>query len=243
MSTTPPAPEPRATEAVFDRLMAGILGGDYPPRSTLPAERELASTLGTSRPTLRAALRRLAGWNVVAARGGSGVVVLDRREWTVEVLPAYLRFGTGDMGGAERIELVRELLRLRRVLVREILGVVATRVRPERIPAARSAFRRAWQSRGDAERFPQDDLDAIRITVEAADFVPAVWLLNRLAGVYHDVGRLLPGAATPPEDYLTTHEGLLDAIGRGDRAATVAIMDAYLVDHDRRLLSSLEGTQ
>ncbi len=238
---TPPEKQPATStaEAVFERLLSGIMQGTWPPRSRLPAERELAGIMGTSRPTLREVLRRLAGWNVVAVRGGSGAVVRDRREWAIEVLPAYLRWGISDMQGPQVVELVSELLRLRRVLVRELFGVVATRVRPERLPAAREAFRQAWDARDDADRFLLADFDAIRRTVEAADFIPAVWLLNRLSSVYLDIGRFLPGASAAPDDYLTTHERLLGALARGDADASVAIMDAYLAHNDQHLLDSL----
>jgi len=45
-------------------LIVAILGGDYPPGSILPAERELATRLGVTRPTLRESLQRLGrdGW-------------------------------------------------------------------------------------------------------------------------------------------------------------------------------------
>ncbi|GAB4212387.1 MAG: fatty acid metabolism transcriptional regulator FadR [Roseiflexaceae bacterium] len=59
--TSPPArPLAHAEQA----LLTAILEGIYPPGSVLPAERELATRLGVTRPTLREALQRLArdGW-------------------------------------------------------------------------------------------------------------------------------------------------------------------------------------
>jgi GntR family negative regulator for fad regulon and positive regulator of fabA len=49
-------------------LVTAILDGTYPPGFSLPAERELAASLGVTRPTLREALRRLEsdGWLWVA---------------------------------------------------------------------------------------------------------------------------------------------------------------------------------
>ncbi|MBK8989150.1 MAG: fatty acid metabolism transcriptional regulator FadR [Chloroflexi bacterium] len=48
-------------------LVQAILDGDFPPGSTLPAERALAEQLGVTRPTLREAIQRLArdGWLTV----------------------------------------------------------------------------------------------------------------------------------------------------------------------------------
>src|SRR5262245_40946618 len=84
-------PTPTAINSVFDTLVHDIVRGTYPAGSRLPAERELARMLGASRPTLREALRRLAEWNLVFARRGSGIAVREERDWMIEVLPAYLR--------------------------------------------------------------------------------------------------------------------------------------------------------
>jgi GntR family negative regulator for fad regulon and positive regulator of fabA len=58
--TTPPKP----AELTENRLIDAILEGHFPIDSNLPAERELASQLGVTRPTLREAMQRLArdGW-------------------------------------------------------------------------------------------------------------------------------------------------------------------------------------
>jgi GntR family negative regulator for fad regulon and positive regulator of fabA len=58
--TTPQKP----AEFTENRLIDAILEGHFPIGSTLPAERELATQLGVTRPTLREALQRLArdGW-------------------------------------------------------------------------------------------------------------------------------------------------------------------------------------
>ena len=49
-------------------LLAAILDGTFPPGTSLPGERTLATQLGVTRPTLREALQRLAGdgWLTVA---------------------------------------------------------------------------------------------------------------------------------------------------------------------------------
>lgn len=57
-------PPPRPAELAENRLIEAILSGVFPPGSTLPNERDLATRLGVTRPTLREALQRLArdGW-------------------------------------------------------------------------------------------------------------------------------------------------------------------------------------
>ncbi|MEL6179659.1 MAG: GntR family transcriptional regulator, partial [Myxococcota bacterium] len=79
------------TQGVFEALLSGIIEGDYVPGARLPAERDLAQQLGASRSALREAVRRLTAWRLVEPRRGSGVVVRDRNEWAMEVVPAYIR--------------------------------------------------------------------------------------------------------------------------------------------------------
>ena len=55
---------PRPAELTETRLVEAILDGRFPAKSNLPAERELSTQLGVTRPTLREALQRMArdGW-------------------------------------------------------------------------------------------------------------------------------------------------------------------------------------
>ena len=57
-------PPQRPAALTENRLIEAILGGEMPINSLLPAERELATQLGVTRPTLREALQRMArdGW-------------------------------------------------------------------------------------------------------------------------------------------------------------------------------------
>ena len=150
------------SESAFEALLADIVQGTFPAGSRLPAERDLAKTLGTSRPTLREALGRLAAWNLVDPRRGSGVVVRDRRDWSIEVLPAYLRHG-GWMasGDTSLVTLLEDLLALRRSLLLESVGLVAKRLPPGAEIVGLTA-EQAWELVDwEAERFRRS-VDASR---------------------------------------------------------------------------------
>jgi DNA-binding FadR family transcriptional regulator len=68
----------RLYRQIAEQLRTLITGGEFPPGSRLPAERDLARELGVSRPSVREALIALEveGW--VEVRVGSGVYVLER---------------------------------------------------------------------------------------------------------------------------------------------------------------------
>ena len=66
-------------EHVADRLVTAIALGEFVPGQRLPPERELATTLGVSRTTVREAIQRLAAMDYVEVRRGrtGGAFVLE----------------------------------------------------------------------------------------------------------------------------------------------------------------------
>jgi GntR family transcriptional repressor for pyruvate dehydrogenase complex len=73
---------PRISDAVAASLERRILEGSLRPGDRLPPERELASELGVSRPSLREAIQKLASKGMVQSRQGGGTYVTDRLEST-----------------------------------------------------------------------------------------------------------------------------------------------------------------
>jgi GntR family transcriptional regulator, transcriptional repressor for pyruvate dehydrogenase complex len=236
--TPAPPPGQTAIDAVFDALVADIVRGTYPPGSRLPAERDLARMLGASRPTLREALRRLAEWNLVAARRGSGVAVREIREWMIEVLPTFLRHARPGAGHTI-LDLVRDILLLRRLSMVNMLRMMGSRVPAGGTAVAREHVERAWAMRSNTAAFAAEDFQVIRALCEAASSFPAMWMVNRISGVYLDLARSLAGAIPPPSEYVAAYGKVLDHIDKGDAEAAARELDAYLDRHDQKLLTLL----
>jgi GntR family negative regulator for fad regulon and positive regulator of fabA len=86
--TAPQRPAAYAEQA----LVTEILNGTYPPGSKLPAERELATLLGVTRPTLREALRRLESDGWLCVQQGKPTQVNDFwREGGLNLLSSLVR--------------------------------------------------------------------------------------------------------------------------------------------------------
>jgi DNA-binding FadR family transcriptional regulator len=220
---------------VFDRLLSDIVSSKYPPGARLPAERDLSRILGASRPTLREALRRLGEWGMVQPRRGSGVEVRPIFEWSIDVLPAYLRLGAPlDTLGP----LVRDVLALRKVVLLEVIRLVAPRLDAKKLLPARAAVERAWAARNDIATFVAEDFECIRAIGRAAGALPALWMLNTISGVYLEIAKTMTGAATVPDDYLDTYRSVLAALERGDGAAACSGLGSYFDHYDRRLLAA-----
>jgi GntR family transcriptional repressor for pyruvate dehydrogenase complex len=234
-------PRPASTiETIFEAILAEIVRGKYPPGARLPAERELSRAMGASRPTLREALRRLAEWKLVDPKRGSGIVVRDRNEWSIEVLPAYIRYARPAPGEATIALMLRDLLTIRRTVIREMVLMVAERIPPGATANAREQVQRAWAARDDLRGFTIEDFGVMRAVVEAGNFLPAVWLLNRLSAIYLDIAQSLTGTMAPPDNYVDSHGRFLDALEANDAKRAAVIMDEYLDAHDRAILQVLE---
>lgn len=224
---------------MFSAILADIVSGVHPPGARLPAERELARSLGASRPTLREALRRLTEWCLIEPRRGSGIVVRPPSEWSIEALPAYLRHGGGSTLRLPVAQLLIDLMALRRSMIAEIVRLTCGRIAAGQLGNARAALTDAWALRHEPVEFLTADFNIMRHVVEAAGCYPALWLLNRLAGVYFEVASSLAHALCPPEDYVAVHGQLFDALERGDTAQAVALITDYLERHDRALMGSV----
>ena len=232
-------PTPSLTH-VFERLLVGIVTGDYPAGERLPAERQLSQSLGSSRSTLREALRKLAALRLVEAKRGSGIVVRPVRQWSFEVMPTYLMAGAPlTQGGAP--SLVLELLELRRALIEQLLRMAAPRLGPGSLDDTRALAAAAWEARDDMATFIKRDFEALRGLAGAAGMYPVQWLLNTIAGVWMQLAGGVSGPANVPSDYLSTYMQTASALERNDADQACRILGAYLDVHDGRIRALLTG--
>jgi DNA-binding GntR family transcriptional regulator len=88
--------------------------------------------------------------------------------------------------------------------------------------------------------FVKEDFLVMRAVVEAAGFLPAVWMLNRVAGVYMEIASNITNQVRVPDDYLESSTAYLDAIDRGDADKAAELVTAYLERHDAALVRALE---
>ena len=234
-----PELEVTAIDAVFERLLGDIIKGVHAAGSRLPAERELARQLGASRPTLREALRRLGEWNLVEPRRGSGIVVRPYRDWSIEVIGAYMRYGKPDATQPTLGRILIDMLAMRRAVVLEVIRMIVNRMPRGGTQGARLAMARAWQLR-EQPAYIREDFEVMRQMVEAAKFTPGLWLLNRIAEIWVEAAASVRFAIRPPEDYVTVHTKFFDLIENGQGDEAVTLMEAYLARHDDAIVKLLQ---
>lgn len=104
------------SQAVYERLRDGIVGGELDSGTKLPSERLLSETLGVNRGAVREALKRLEQARLVSVRHGGAARILDYRanaglDFAAELLNA---------GGELNVGVARDVIEMRGCLGPEI---------------------------------------------------------------------------------------------------------------------------
>jgi GntR family transcriptional repressor for pyruvate dehydrogenase complex len=98
-------------EEIASDLRNKILSGEYQPGDRLPAERELAQTLGVHRSSVREALKKLEQLGLVSTRRGGGTTVRSLDKASLEVVGHMLyRDGRVNRAVLEQVLDVEEML-------------------------------------------------------------------------------------------------------------------------------------
>lgn len=226
-------------DGLVDELFELVLGGDFPPGSRLPPERELAARLGVSRVSVRAAVRRLEQWGVVLARQGSGTLVLPRRAWNAGAVPCVLAWALERGDWDTLVPLIRDAIELRRGLAVSLTERAAERMRPGALATSRRLLAEAWDARHDPDEFVRRDVLVFASYLDAAGMFASLWLTNTLSEAYVAFLTAFQGIADVPDDYVEANTRVIDALERGDGALARERMIALLERVDARMVARL----
>jgi len=126
----------RLYRQIADQLAQLIASGEFPAGTRLPAERELATTLGVSRTSVREAIISLEMSGLVEVRVGTGIFVLAAREAAPR---AGVDAGPGPF----------ELLSARKLVEGEIAALAARNAKPADVEALELSVARMAHHVGD----------------------------------------------------------------------------------------------
>lgn len=152
----------RVSDAVARDLEQRILDGEFKPGDRLPAERQLAESLGVSRASLREAIQKLISRGMVVARQGEGTFVTARLENS---------FAEPWQDMVDAHPSVREdLLEFRHMLESKAAELAAQRASEEDLHQIEAAFERLEDAFGsdDLERLVDSDLAFHQALAQAA---------------------------------------------------------------------------
>lgn len=235
-----PDPRKRAAVEAADKIRDAILTGRYRPGTSLPGERELSETLGISRLTLRSGLAHLEAEGLVRPVHGSGTRVLDYRENGGVDLIGYLARLAFE-GRVVPIDVLGDLLELRRAVAVEAVGLAAERAEPEQIRAMREHIAAQAELLDRPQAYMASDLAFARLVIRGTHNLAFELIYNTIAKtVESHAGLELAYLANAPQT-LRVYARLLDIVEKreGDRArrATRALLERL----DRSTLAAISA--
>lgn len=148
------------SEEITERLLTLIKEKALQPGDKLPSERELATTLQVSRPSLREALRALSIMNVVEIRQGAGTYVSS--------LEPELLLEPLDFVFALDNSIFRDLFAARKIVEVGIAGLAAEQITDDEIAELEEWLHISVENVEKLEVFLEADLKIHEIITEAA---------------------------------------------------------------------------
>jgi DNA-binding FadR family transcriptional regulator len=210
-----------------EHLRELVSSGALQPGDKLPSERELASRLGVSRPTLREAVRGLVIMGLLETRHGAGTFVvrtapLDGDAFTVTI----------DLEGAP----IQELFEIRLLLEPSVTERATARITDTELAELRGLLERMEATVGDAQAFALLDAEFHRGVHVAARSATMLSLLDGIADLSLRGRTISTVQASVRRRTLLEHTAILEALEERDPVLAREAMAAHLM-HIRGVLT------
>lgn len=233
---------PSAVDACTHMLRDAIVSGQMPAGVRLPPERELAATFGVNRITVRTALARVEAEHLVSVRQGSGYVVRDYRRNAGPDLIGTL--ATLARSSADRIEIMRDLLLVRRHLARATLErlVPIAAGDPRALDGATSAitrFEEAVDAKAPLAELTAADLEIVAQLVAASKSAVLQLCFNPVATLLQGLPALQVAMYRDPKSNVLAFRALVHVITQGGGPAMIDELLALLGRRDEATIASL----
>ncbi|MGV2124661.1 FadR/GntR family transcriptional regulator [Agrobacterium vitis] len=218
----------RLYQQIADQVRHLIQSGPYPAGSRLPPERELAQTLGVSRPSLREALIALEIDGTIEIRMGSGIYVLSANKFAAS--------------GRSLGESPTELMQARAVIESAVI-VKAAAAMTDAVFAALVGIVESMRQEIAEGRKPIDQDRQFHLTIaeQSGNSVLAEIVANLFDERHSPISDHIRGRFETPETWslaLIEHEAILNALEARDPLAAQAAMYAHLTASRRRWLEN-----
>ena len=218
---------------VAERLLGYFTSGEIAVGTRLPAERQLAASLGVGRSAVREALAALEILGIVIVRPGSGTYL---RDGISELLPRTLSWGL--MLGAPR---TRELVELRGGLEVQAGQLAAQRITDDALDRMRENLATMERNLEDLATFVEADA-AFHREIAAAS---GNQVLQELLQSIRSLLRIWVDRALTDEGHaaaaLAEHRDIFRALESRDEAAVTTAMRSHMDTASRRLLAGFDA--
>jgi DNA-binding FadR family transcriptional regulator len=228
------AVEPRRLyRQIADQLRALIAGGEWPLGSRLPPERDLATQLGVSRPSVREALIALEVEGLVEVRMGSGIYVT-----ALEATPAARGAGVGEALGPF------DIIRARALIESELAAVAARACTTALLKRLRAAVKHMEDDIAAGVMPLRGDREFHVALAEASANAALVRVVSELFDernnpLFEQLGRHFENARSW-RCAVAEHRAVVRAVAAGEAGAARKAMQAHLQNSHDRFAAALE---
>lgn len=220
-------------EQVAQQLLGLIQSGNLKPGQQLPPERELATILDVSRPSVREALRALSLLGVVTIRQGGGVFV-SSLEPELLLGPLHFFVSLDDHN-------MEALFEARILIESEIARLAAGRISEDQVTFLKGLVADEPILVNDPQKFIDADVKFHRAICTAADnsfLVRVATSLHVLGEASRQITGFIPGVL---KRSLADHRRILKALEAGDGNAAAEAMKMHLKNVQKAYQSQAWG--
>jgi GntR family transcriptional repressor for pyruvate dehydrogenase complex len=211
--------------------------GALKPGDRLPAERDLATQIGVSRPTIRAGLRTLAAMGVVRSRHGSGTYIPDG--------PPALNTDALSFLAALHGFTREEMYEARRILEVGAAGLAAERATSDQVATLAEEVASLFASMQDPQVFLVHDINFHRGVASASGNPIVASLVEMVSAMYYESRRETAVRASERDlrDAAEMHRRIYQAIRARDAETARRAMHDHLMQASRHQAQEPEPGQ
>ena len=216
-----------STEQVVAFVRELIDRGRLRPGDRLPAERELATQIGVSRPSVRAGLHALAAMGVVRSRHGSGTYIPDGPPLLGSEPLSFL----AALHGFTR----DEMYEARRILETEAAGLAAERATSEHLATLAEEVAGLFANRDNPNQFLVHDINFHRAVADAARNAIVGALVGMVSALYYERRRETAARASDRDlrDAAEAHRRIYQSIRAREPEGARRAMNEHLLQAAR----------
>lgn len=213
-----------SSEEVVRQIREMIQRGELHHSDRLPPERDLARSLGVSRPTLRAGIRSLVALGVLQSRQGAGTFVVEADE-----SPTLDGSGLRMMAALHNFT-SDEMFEARLALEMSIAGLAANRATSEQMTQMAEEIAGMYASLDDPEQYLVHDMRFHQIIAAASDNRILTALMNMVAQILFEARSKTVKRATDLKESAEQHRRIYRAIREHNAEFARQAMHDHLVE-------------
>jgi len=212
-STTP--------EMIVQEILSRVRAGKLKPGDKLPPERDLTRMFGVGRSSVREAIVALVLTGYLEVRQGKGTFLRNTHPSAA--------LSTSKLQNVLAAESILDLMELRGILECNMAKLASERANAKHIRVMKKAIMKMKNSKHDIKRFYQADFDFHIALAEAADNRMMNEIMRLIVEKAHEQYiQFMPDTLCEPEKAVTTAEGIVECLEKGDARGAAKRMQAHL---------------